>query len=882
MRDWFALENDISLLQSQPCLWPASLASGIQKRFLTHNQYVLEKLTTITRLAITDDEKEERLRRILAIRWKVICNSSVDYTLNPDFPANQACLKIASFLAKEGESVCKIVMPTITQILGTGFSLDDIKSASEDANEKFIPNYFLTCVDDKSLIALVDLFSLARANTNHLFPSEENNAELIDITAEDRERLHLISGKESHDYFNALSRIHLASHNQKLSVGFSLKALQKALMKSSKKDKGSEEVASIAECRQPIFQFYQLWLKLPIAIKDQIKSYKVEGATFSLESYLLCLFLHVKEQCPEIEISEAEYQRVCAEKILPCTHQIALQLGELLAHHADLFNMLLSDSSDEADTVPDAEALELLSQQFERSLKTRLPLLGWQDQRCVSCLPCFEIITRHCLDQKSILKDLATLATVVKTIEELAEALIVLPISYWESFFTALNSSFVERLFSSRNAGINFPHLLTHLPLCDWISFFDAFYAAGLDRFMNTSVLGVMLYDFPESEWSVLTASMKKILDSTFVDGMSIVYLFISTPIDHWEKIYGLFSQRIEAIFKDPAELITAFKMIHLEEWTLMAKLFKNSLSEHMKHNLFLEGALTKFHTAERLLFLKRVAPYLESLSITPRSYYRLLRLFNPTQQAEVLLLLGASHFRRIVKTDIELAAFLSDYTADERVIFLSQIPKDFLNVEVGAAGLSFLLKRFPECEGVLLRMFKMQLPQILSTLVSSFSLSDNFQREISHEFITVFKILSLKTLPVILSSKNMPVFFFFFYFYRFSFLYSVPDPAWIVYQSFKKEEHALMAGELTPQAVVMKKIEILNDFIRETVARIIPRTPLYDDLLKSFGKDFFSNLHKYMTRYHAVVSSSLLISIADPRLTSATTFAGNSGSFSL
>ncbi|OGT44142.1 MAG: hypothetical protein A3F13_05940 [Gammaproteobacteria bacterium RIFCSPHIGHO2_12_FULL_40_19] len=865
MRNWTALESDITALQSTPCLWPDSLSSDLQRIFLSHNRYVLERLIMFVRLPIAIDEKEMRIRQFIAMRWRVIANSSIDYTLNPDFPANQACLKMAVFIAKREESVCQIVMPSISHVLGTGFSADDVKSASEDIDGKFIPQNFLICLNNKALISIVDLYESARANTNHLFRNPEAVDTAFHFTPEDLERLRLISGEVSKAYFDSLNRIHQARHNQRPSVGFALKTLQQALSKSSKVELGADEIANIAEYRLPIFQFYQLWIVLPADIKATIKDYKANGATSSLESYLLFLFVCIKEFCPEIEVIEAEVQRVCAEAIFPCTHQIGLQLDSLINHHPNLFDMPLSDRQPrDATTLPDAETLALFPEQLRRAISERLPLLGWDDQRCMHSLSCFEMLTQYCLEPRMLEKDFLALNNAIKTIEDLTYALTVLPVSQWEFFIKGLRPEFIEQVFHSRHASLYFTRLMTHLPSENWLLFFNAFHAADLSQYMDSAILATLLNALPESQSSILINAMQKILGIVFQDGVDIVYLFVSTAIDNWEKTYDLFAHQIESILKNPKELMCVINMIHQSEWPLFINLFKKNISEHLKHSHFLEITLMDLRPDARMPFLRLLAPSFDQISLTFMSFVRILQMFRSISFAEIFSLFGASRIAELINKDTDFAALLNNFSEVDRIIFVGQLPLGSLNIKMGASELCYLLKRFPECESGFLRLFKKQLPQILSSFLASFSLFDNFEREIPSEFVSTFKFLSVRALPLLLSSRTIAEFCASFFMHRFFMFRSLPDPVWAVYHSFKKVERALMAGELTSMEGVTQKIALLNDFMRETMSGEAQPSLFNEELLQCFGKDFFSQLDKYLTRFSALTPVDALAAQLD------------------
>src|SRR3989338_3967418 len=126
----FAVQID-TLLSDRCYDWPDNLPRDIQAHLIEFDQLCLLRLKHIIKLEIPEVEKTFRLRRFFVMRWVIVANTSLDYTLNPVLATNQLLCAIAKTIAQPEESVCAILMPTIEKIIGSD-SPANIKYASED------------------------------------------------------------------------------------------------------------------------------------------------------------------------------------------------------------------------------------------------------------------------------------------------------------------------------------------------------------------------------------------------------------------------------------------------------------------------------------------------------------------------------------------------------------------------------------------------------------------------------------------------------------------------------------------------------------------------------------------------------------------------------
>ena len=852
MRHWDTLADEAQLLISQ-------------SNHLPLDQMLLEQLDTLLRLPLPDALKEIQLRRLLAIRWTVIAQTSLDYTFNPQLRLNRFYLEIAEKITPDDAAVCQTLMPTVKKIIGTGFSPEDVVTASEDVDGQFILSHFLTHTRGDALIALLDTFEFTKENTDRLFPTEVRHTELFDLTAADRERICLVAGEASQNYFQALEKIHRVMHGQKPSVGLALKELTIALLKSSKIDAGAELTANISECKNPISKFYKMWLGLSDEIKNKIKNYRADGATQSLESYLLCLLVHAKEQNDEIVISEAEFQRVLSEKILPCTHQMGEQFDALLKHHPDLFGIPLPGMElfFETEVLPDEVTLRALSENFQRAVRTHSPVLDVNDDHIAAFQSMVEILARSTLHETVSNDDLKALVALINDHEELTRALQLLPSNFWESLFRMLESEGdVAHIFLSEEEGKKdsvkaFKYLLAHLPTHQWKILFDALYETGLEGVCDPFTLAVLFGDeIPEIQWSFLREAVNRLVDVLFVDIDDIVSFLYGLSLGVVEKIIPLFQESVDRILQDPRKIGYLFFSVKEELWGELHGLFRLAIQKALGAPSNYDLILDQFDCPEeKELFLQEMCSDVDFLCVNPSIFVRLLKKQSSVDWFALFNSFGNKRVEKFIYSEESLAYFLNQFEKKEdRVACVHAMQNYLKTIRVTPVLFCRLVTSFPECETSLLMVFKPQLKNILSEYLSTLPVPSNIKPCVANDIRKDFIFLAEKILPVILLSRNVNEHCEgFVRSGRQAPRQSFSDVDILLSQQFSEIEEAMRNKHLNQTDGCIRKLQLLDQFMKVVDVTKNTKSNLKRELIAYFGKDFFARM-LYFTHHFVTV----------------------------
>ncbi|OGT42128.1 MAG: hypothetical protein A3F13_04125 [Gammaproteobacteria bacterium RIFCSPHIGHO2_12_FULL_40_19] len=850
MRNWNTLADEALILMSQ------SNHSAFDLMLLEH----LDKLLRFP--SFNEDVRKKRLRRLLAIRWTVLAQTSMDYTFNPQNPINCLYLEIAEKIAANDEAVCQILMPTVKKIIGTGFSPEDVVSASEEDGQFILP-HFLTHVRGDALISLLDIYAFGKNNTDRLFPSQTPCKELFELTAEDRERIRNVAGEASQRYFETLEKIHRVRHEEKPSVGFALKALTIALLKSSKKEAGTEFVADILECQEPILKFYRIWNRLSDKIKNRIKDYRADGATFTLESYLLCLFVHAKERLAEIEISETEFKRVLSEKLVPCTEQISGQFDTLLKNNPDLLNIPLPgmEAVFETESLPDEEALRTLAEDFQREVRTRSPILGVHDARVDEYIPMVEILART-LHENTRSDDLTAFVPLVKNHEDLVQALHLLPSELWEDFFSVLDSEdAIKRIFiatdemGNEDATATFCYLLKQLPPSEWKTFFDALYDNGLESLFDCFCLGFLFDELPEFQWPFLRDAVLRLIDCVFVDEDDIVHFLTGMSITQSEKIVSLFQHKFDMLLNNPWELGYFFSQMDERHWPKLYTLFRSVIHQVITHKLNFKLMFEPISLESRSLFLQTLFSDVDFLSDNPGVLFQLMRVTSLADWNRIFDALGPTRISKFIRCENTLIAFLTQFDdPDDRISCIQALDRYLPSLKIIPVQFCGLLRTFPECEAALLRIFKDQFLRLLSEYLLVFASDASLKPCVVKDIRKDFIFLSEKMLPFILSSQNISR-------HCDGFIkpgHQAPrklfcDSVVLLCQQMKTIEDNVDSKCLSETDGCLQKLQLLDRFVK-TEGSPNPATAkkLRKELIAYFGEDFFNKMmhdtHNFIT----------------------------------
>lgn len=388
-KDWIqeitGLKHTLSKLRMQPFQWPAGLDSKNVHIFTLHHQYVftwlsnwvdsvlqLEEQSVFARETVLREAFIERkiaeLKDFLTRRDPSIATLSVDYVSRLPLFANQACLVAAEMIGTEAESVCQLVKPSVTRVVGSA-TPEDIKGSTEDADGKFRPWRFVMRSDGATLIAIKDYLDYVRVH-------EQTADQFFASDSEDVRLICQASGPVGLDYVDALHRLYNSktANNDERSVsylGVALERLEKALEMSSVGKHGSEGQANMADCERPILEVYRIWNSLRIWDYYRIRSYRGEWGAYSLEDNLLSCFPTVLGTI----LTKEEQTRMLKNKILNCAACRHGNLKVILDAHPDLYDISVGEGK-RHEKAPTAEELDTLSEKLTSELDTQAPILG--------------------------------------------------------------------------------------------------------------------------------------------------------------------------------------------------------------------------------------------------------------------------------------------------------------------------------------------------------------------------------------------------------------------------------------------------------------------------------------------------------------------------
>lgn len=604
MRDWNPYIAEIRALKRQTYCWHPDVSEETRRELERFDQFMLSALSAVLEYEFDEMEKKRCVRNFFAVRWVAVERTSLDDTFNPMLASNKFYLKLAQDIKGNNESVCDVLMPSVKRIIGTVYPEESLlKGSCDDDTGEFRPCNYLTHQNSGALISLLTALELAENNTDRLFQGDDIQF-LFPLTEADRERIRLIAGESSRFYFEALEKMHRIRYSQKPSVGNALRQLKNALLKSSKKESGSEMVANLAECNHSIHSFYKIWRGLSNKTRNIIKTLTANGSTISLESYLLSLFVSVG-----LDVSKKQFKQWERDDLVSCTHQIGEQLDTLLKDNLSVLSNIplpCCKKNFENEELPEKNVLLALCEEFREALKTRLPTIGIDDARVIACHPMIEIISQtrfsSCIENRKLLD----LSAHVRTVNDLANAMLLLN-KLDRPFLSACLKDRLEDVFSGKHLATSaYAYLLSRLPKSEWTFFFKTFPYS-----LNGHGLGILLNKMPESQWLGLSHAMSNCLYDVFSRPFDVAHFFSVILFDQYKTVFRLFEKYIIACLNDSSEnMLTIFLYSDVDYWpSLMALFYSKIIDKISKCPDFFDGIYSKEFSEERRFF------FIEALS---------------------------------------------------------------------------------------------------------------------------------------------------------------------------------------------------------------------------------------------------------------------------
>lgn len=618
MRTWESLAQEAASLRNQADHWLSNFSKEIQSALQSFDRLCITRLETLLSSSLPDRNKNKEIKRFFAMRWTVIANTSLDYTLNPSMPANTWYMAIATRIAEPDEAIIKILIPTIKKVIGAGME-NDITASTESSGRRIELQNFILNANQDSLISVDDVLNYAKLDTNYLFPAiqieggtdpqstESRNKILFPLSASDRETLRQITPETTY-FFDLLKQVHTVRYNQKPSVGFALFELYEALLRSSKIDSGADVAANMSECQQPILNFYHVWVSLSDEDRKKIADYHAQGGSATLQGFLLTLFSYT----PGVELSDADYASVDPH-IVPCTHMIGLQLKTLLAQHVELNNMALPGREIDfyLDAVPTHDALSEAQEKCILSLSQRKVIAGKCNSQITSYEPFFAAFTDNLLDSNYIAQQILKIQSKIKNILDLRFPLLLLPENKWNHLLFLSRENISNRMTDSRyssivqSEGVLFvSQILKSIPSPSWKDFFYVMSAQRYNLFLNGESLSGLLYEFNESRWKEMVGAMDQYPTLILSDPRDIALLLSATHIEHFQIMGELFHAPMALTLNIPMDYAELFKFTSREIWHPIFSLFSRTLIYYIQNHKFIDEVFKILEPARRLSFI--------------------------------------------------------------------------------------------------------------------------------------------------------------------------------------------------------------------------------------------------------------------------------------
>ena len=743
MSRWELLFDTLSFGKEPRREFLQAFPEPMQLQFIRHNSYVVIALKNLLRTRVSDEELEKRLRRFLFLRWTLIKNTSLDYTLNPQFPANQACLTVAKAIRKIGEPLCYIIMPTLKRIMGSGL-LDDAEHVSadacieitEDVQGEFHPSLFLTHSREDALMDVAGIFRFSAISTQLLLPTiaqtgESKNSD-FDFTETDRARL-----RECHQTLYDL--IH-AKHQLQLNantIGFALRELQVALHQASRQQLGTETKADALAYVPVVRAFYEKWRVLPEDVKQQISRCQIRGTSENntLGTTLLRLFLDV-----HLPLHENEINLALNAHAYPCIDLIAGYLDELLKHsnNSHLFEIKLTSTSDSATvmTANDIEAaLQTQLVDLSKVLQARTWIAGTEDVRFMQDYLYFSHFTVNLFDSRYVISDIATMIPAINSATKLGAVLRFVDPSYWNIFAAQLTPSFDQQLprqlpdildLSTLAHSLTLPgiyYVLEQLPRENWIVFFFIFKGL-LTKWFNSDVLALVLNEFKMQDQKILITALDTQIHHIITNVEDLASFFLVTgfimPHEISERFH-LMKPVIEKRLKDPESLAQFYLILRRNALCdSVFQLLQPLIREQINQPQFLMRALQALNSVDCAGFLSRISTVLDRVKLTPEYFGALLNQVSAMDWHRVFIAFGKGPLEKCISNAADLSCVLNKFSSTLQIIFLSQIKKFLPNIRVNSDQLYMIMRQRSVCTEALLTFFDSSLVAIFLELLTS------------------------------------------------------------------------------------------------------------------------------------------------------------------
>lgn len=302
-------------------------------------------VTSIKNDLLRHSEAPEPLKHVikvtLGLYWLVSSGTNLTYTRHPFAPINQLLLGVATAIAGPDESICQLLMPSVTGVVGQTGTLKE----ETEVNGRFAPENYVLNDSHTQLIPVADIFEYARNNTNIIIARHQSEPTQVMYPLSPRElhRLQEVSGQASRKYWHALNKRHDQQYDN-FTFGFYLKNFALALHRASVKELGREEVSEQNATALIVRDFYTFWRGLNGEPFDTVKALTLKNWGYehaTLDDYLLTIFYLFPEYC---NLEDNEKERVQTQNILPCSKQLSENFEQYLIQYPQLYQISLDSS----------------------------------------------------------------------------------------------------------------------------------------------------------------------------------------------------------------------------------------------------------------------------------------------------------------------------------------------------------------------------------------------------------------------------------------------------------------------------------------------------------------------------------------------------------
>lgn len=847
MHNWTVLADQVNAFLTQSAIYPDAITIDLRNELSQFDLLVMERLELFLRLPLSDAEKEERLRRFFAMRWTAVVNTSLDYTFNPNSPANQSCLLVATQIRKDDEAICSILMPTVTEILGSVFP-DNLKDASEDLDDHLILPHFMTNESGSALIALEDLLNRICVNPDLFFSTrhdacdnDEQPVVSVDLhlTAEDRQRVRDVCGEIGKPYFDALEKMHRVVNGECPTVGHALQTLIRQLLRSSVIANGTDAHAKFAECYRPISTFYHIWFDLPESIRKQIAEYLPAHAhdkKYSLESQLLCLF---NASC--MHLSDAERARVSEEGNIECAHQIGLILHGIVGFYLEVLTQIPLPGKEkeyECEILPDRNELSVYGERCKNALSHRGAFLGVRDEVIAANALFFDTLTEHAFDPTLLDTEITVLFQQISSIQDFTLVLLLSPPEQWKKIILKMGSCMGAILAPDDKSWDALSFILKQLPTQHWKTFCDALCELPyVENIIRAHDLGILLQEFSEKDLIVLSTALATLSCYVLTGCHDVVVLFSSALSFQWTQQYRLFQSSIKAVIKDPVALAHVFRSVERTDWCQLVSVLYDIFTIQLPQGKFFTQALSVLNDYDKLLFVEAVVSVFGDTAIMQNPIMDMVGGVGLVRSADLFACLGSAQLTKWIPNEAALSTLLETIKSPaHRFVFVCAFANTPLNFQIDPPEFYALIKRFPGYQVVLMESFCKQLPRVLQKLISTLETMRAYAQKVPEKFYDHFQFYLETALPILFSAEALEK------------LVSRLKRVTII-PALSAIEKKMADKTLTPLAGAFERIEVLYCFLQQNALRrerdhdaeILARS-----ILSVFREEFFQDVLRY------------------------------------